>query len=255
MNEGGRLVLSSGFRSLVLDEIDSTNEEAKRRAEAGEAGGLWILARRQTTGRGRRGRSWQAAPGNLMATLLLRPEVTAARSAELSFVASLAVAETFEALGAPSCALKWPNDVLIGEAKAAGILLESSGAAAGRPDWLAIGFGLNLAWAPAGTPFPATALAAHTEGPSPDPEAVLPVLARSWARHYDTWARDGFAPIRAAWLARAKGLGQPVVARLGTCEACGVFTDLDANGALVLETAAGRRVISAGEVFFARSGG
>jgi BirA family biotin operon repressor/biotin-[acetyl-CoA-carboxylase] ligase len=244
--------LPGGYRALVLDEIDSTNEEAKRRAEAGEAGGLWILARRQTAGRGRRGRSWEAALGNLMATLLLRPDVTAARSAELSFVASLAVAETFEALGAPRCALKWPNDVLIGEAKAAGILLEASGAAHGRPDWLAIGFGLNLAWAPAGTPYPATALARHIAAPPPDPESALPVLARGWARHYDTWAREGFAPIRAAWLAGARGLGEPLVARLGTREVSGVFRDLDESGALVLETASGRRVISAGEVLFVR---
>jgi BirA family biotin operon repressor/biotin-[acetyl-CoA-carboxylase] ligase len=245
--------LATGYRALVLGEVDSTNAEAKRRAEEGEAGGLWILARRQTAGRGRRGRAWASKPGNLMATLLLRPEVTAARSAELSFVASLAVAETFEALGASKCALKWPNDVLIQDAKAAGILLESSGTAGGSPDWLAVGFGLNLAWAPADTPYPATALASHIDGLPPDPETVLPILARAWVRRYDTWAREGFAPIRAAWLERARGLGEPLVARLGTREVSGVFRDLDENGALVLETASGRRVISAGEVFFARS--
>jgi BirA family biotin operon repressor/biotin-[acetyl-CoA-carboxylase] ligase len=244
--------LPSGYRALLLDEVDSTNEEAKRCAEAGEAGALWILARRQTAGRGRRGRSWESRPGNLLATLLLRPDVTAARSAELSFVASLATAETFEALGAPKCALKWPNDVLIGEAKAAGILLESSGAAADRPDWLAVGFGLNLASAPEGTPYPATALARHIAAPPPEPERILPILAREWTRQYDTWERQGFAPIRAAWLARAPGLGEPLVVRLGTREVSGVFADLDENGALVLETASGRQVVSAGEVFFAR---
>lgn len=237
-------------RILVLDEVDSTNEEAKRRAEAGEAGPLWILARKQTAGRGRRGRSWEGKPGNLMATLLLRPDASPAKAAELSFVAGLAVADTFEMLGATSITLKWPNDVLIGEAKAAGILLESSGATEGRLDWLAIGFGLNLAWAPEGTPYPATSLATATAVPPPEPEAVLGVLAAAFARRYETWEREGFAAVRAAWLARARGRGGRLVARLGREEIEGVFLDLDETGALILETAAGRRAISAGEVFF-----
>ena len=80
-----------GVGLLRLDEIDSTNEEARRRAEAGERGPLWILAQRQTAGRGRRGAVWQAAAGNLTATLLLSPP---GNFAQLSFAAALAVADT-----------------------------------------------------------------------------------------------------------------------------------------------------------------
>lgn len=237
---------------VVLDEIDSTNEEAKRLAEAGEAGPLWILARTQTAGRGRRGREWDSKPGNLMTTLLLRPNVSPAKAAELSFVAGLAVADAFEMLGARNIALKWPNDVLIGDAKASGILLESSGASEGRLDWLAVGFGLNLAWAPEGTPYAATSLAAATGVAPPAPVAALGMLAGAFARQYETWGEGGFAPIRALWLARAKGRGERIVARLANAEIEGVFMDLDETGALILETAAGRRAISAGEVFFVR---
>ncbi len=246
------MILPAGHRVVLFDEIDSTNEEAKRRAEAGEAGSLWILAHRQTAGRGRRGRGWESKPGNLMTTLLLRPAASPAKAAELSFVAGLAVAEAFEMLVATNIALKWPNDVLIGEAKAAGILLESSGASEGRLDWLALGFGLNLAWAPEGTPYPATSLAAATGTAPPGPEAVLGVLAEAFARQYETWERGGFAPIRAAWLARARGRGERIVARLANAEIEGVFADLDDSGAMILETATGRRAISAGEVFFVR---
>ena len=244
--------MSQGYRTIAFEAIDSTNEEAKRRAEAGEAGPLWILARRQTAGRGRRGRGWESKPGNLMATLLLRPNVSPAKAAELSFVAGLAVAEAFETLGATNVALKWPNDVLIGEGKSAGILLESSGAHEGRIDWLALGFGLNLAASPEGTPYPTTSLAAATGAAPPAPEAALSVLAEAFARRYDTWEREGFAPVRAAWLARARGRGERLVARLANAEIEGVFVDLNETGALILETAAGRRTISAGEVFFVR---
>jgi BirA family biotin operon repressor/biotin-[acetyl-CoA-carboxylase] ligase len=243
-----------GYRALIADEIDSTIEEAKRRAEAGEAGGLWILAHRQTAGRGRRGRAWESRAGNLMVTLLLRPDVPPARAAELSFVAALAVADTLSELGAPSVALKWPNDVLIGDAKAAGILLESSAASGGRLDWLAIGVGINLAWAPEGTPYPATCLAAHRAAPAPEPECALAALAKDWSRHYDNWRMNGFPSIREAWLARARGLGEPILARLGDGDIEGVFVDLDERGALIVETASGRRSIAAGDVFFARTG-
>lgn len=246
------VVLREGYRALVLDEIDSTNEEVKRRAEAGEAGGLFILARTQTAGRGRRGRAWVSGKGNLFATLLIRPGVPPQTAAQLSFVAAIAVAETFESLGASAVTVKWPNDVLIGGAKAAGILLESSARSAAEIDWLAVGMGLNLAEAPAGTPYPATSLKAATGRAPPDPADVLPILAAAWARQYEVWKDEGFMTIRAAWLARAEGLGRRITARLEAEEMEGDFVDLSETGELVLETRAGRRRVSAGEIFFVR---
>ena len=78
---------------VVLDEIDSTNAEARRRAEAGEAGPVWLVGLRQTAGRGRRGRAWETGEGNLAATLLLRTDKPPAEAAQVSFVAALAVAD------------------------------------------------------------------------------------------------------------------------------------------------------------------
>lgn len=231
-----------GVGLVRLDEVDSTNEEARRRAEAGEGGPLWIMADRQTAGRGRRGRVWETLDGNLAATLLLRPKASPA--AQLSFAAALAVAE-MAADFAPHAAItvKWPNDVLAGGKKLAGILLEAGSG------WLAVGIGVNLAHFPDGTEFPATSLAALGVTPPP-PDTALAVLAARFTHWQALWERDGFAPLRAAWLARAEGLGRPVRARLPHEERQGTFEGIDATGALLLQEPGGVRAISAGEVFF-----
>ena len=238
-------------RVLVVEEIDSTNEEARRAAESGDAGNLWILARTQTAGRGRRGRDWVSPRGNFHGSLLLRPNVSPARAAMLSFAAANAVAESFEALGARAVQVKWPNDVLIGGAKAAGILLESSARNAAAVDWLIIGIGMNLNEAPKGTPYPATSLKEQT-GRSALPEDALAIVAGAFAAQYERWQREGFAPVRADWLTRAAFLGERIVARLENESVEGVFADLSEDGALLLDTALGRRSITAGEVFRAR---
>jgi BirA family biotin operon repressor/biotin-[acetyl-CoA-carboxylase] ligase len=226
-----------------LDEIDSTNEEARRLAASGEAGPLWIVTQRQTAGRGRRGRVWQTSHGNLAATLLLRPEVPPGQAAQLGFAAALAVAEmAAHFVPQAEITVKWPNDVLARGRKLAGILLEAG------PDWLAIGVGVNLVCFPEGTEFPATSLAALGAAP-PTPEAALTLLAARFAGWFSRWKRDGFAPLRAAWLARAEGLGAPIRARLPHAEHCGAFEGIDADGALLLREAVGLRTIMAGEVF------
>src|ERR1043166_8409052 len=124
------LSAASGARLLSLDEVGSTNAEAFARARAGERGPLWITARRQTAGRGRRGRAWVSEPGTLYASLLLTDPAPPQRAAELSLVAALAVhdalAERAAVLG-PRLTLKWPNDVLCDGAKLAGILVEGEG--------------------------------------------------------------------------------------------------------------------------------
>jgi BirA family biotin operon repressor/biotin-[acetyl-CoA-carboxylase] ligase len=255
-----------GVRLVRLDEVDSTNAEARRRAEAGDArhGPLWITALRQTAGRGRRGRVWESGSGNLAATLLFDPEAPPAASAQLSFAAALAVADT-AAHFAPRAeiSVKWPNDVLArarpaemdsGSApgcasqntfrKLSGILLESGS------NWLAVGIGINLAGHPAETEFPATSLAALGVLPPPSPEDALAVLAARFDHWLAQWRMNGFAPLRTAWLARAGGLGLPIRARLPQEERHGAFEGIDATGALLLREASGVRAITAGEVFF-----
>jgi BirA family biotin operon repressor/biotin-[acetyl-CoA-carboxylase] ligase len=147
--------------------------------------------------------------------------------------------------------LKWPNDVLIGGRKVAGILLESSGeGGTGTLPWVAIGIGVNLQTAPDSTSFPATAIAAY--GPAPTPAQALTELAQSWDQRCRVWREKGFAPIREAWLAHAAGLGGPVEARLPAETINGTFEGLDREGALLLALPDGsRRAITAGEVFFA----
>ena len=224
--------------------LDSTNDEAKRLADAGEAGPLWIAAARQTAGRGRHGRRWESLSGNLATTLLLMPERPQGEWPQLSFAAAIAATDTMAGF-APGAriAVKWPNDVLADGKKLAGILLERAG------PMLAIGIGVNLAHFPEGTEFPATSLAGFGVVP-PSPDQALTALAAQFAKWYEVWRGQGFAPLRDAWLARASGLGQPIRARLPDGERRGVFEGIDATGALLLKEGTGTRAISAGEVFF-----
>jgi BirA family biotin operon repressor/biotin-[acetyl-CoA-carboxylase] ligase len=241
-----------GYALKSFDVIDSTNEEAKRLAVSGETGPVWITAARQTAGRGRRGRSWQSPTGNLAATLMLRPGKPAGECAQLSFVAAVAAHDALVAL-APGfeVRVKWPNDILAVGSKIAGILLESSSTAGARPDWLAIGVGVNLSTHPVDTEYPATSLSALGTVP-PKPDEALLHLAANFAKWYEVWRSEGFEAIRDAWLARAAGLGGRIRARLAHEEANGVFEGIDENGALLLRTSVGNvRVIPAGEVFFA----
>lgn len=241
-----------GYALKSFDVIDSTNEEAKRLATAGVHGPIWIMAGRQTAGRGRRGRSWQSPTGNLAATLLLRPGKPASACAQLSFVTAIAACDALLALApAVEFQVKWPNDVLAGGKKIVGILLESASQGDAVPAWLAIGVGMNLAVHPEDTEFPATSLAAvNVQLPQPD-DALLH-LAANYAKWYEVWRGEGFATIRDAWLARAAGLGGRIRARLAHEETNGVFEGIDENGALLLRAGGGSvRAIPAAEVFFA----
>ena len=240
-----------GYALLELDEIDSTNEEARRRAAAGEQRRLWITAGHQRAGRGRRGRAWQSSPGNLFATLLLRPEKPAGECAQLSFVAALAVSDMLARFARHTdLALKWPNDVLASGRKIAGILLESESDADGTVTWLAAGIGVNLAAFPEDTEFPAISVAALGAAP-PAPTDALLHLAAAFAKWYEVWRTAGFAPVREAWLARASGLGSRIRVRLANEEILGVFQGIDDSGALLLGLPGGGvRAIAAGEVSF-----
>lgn len=235
----------------AYDELDSTNAEARRRAEAGEGGPVWITAALQTAGRGRRGRSWSTQRGNLAATLLMLTGKPAAEAAQLSFVAALAACDLADAcLGPGAARLKWPNDVLVHGRKVVGILVESGA----RPDgrlWLAVGIGVNLAHAPTDVERPATAFADHMATRPPQPLDALEVLATAFERWRVVWDRDGFPPIAAGWSARAAGLGQACEARLPNRTIKGIAEGLDADGALRLRLDDGSiERITAGDVFF-----
>ncbi|HYC99309.1 biotin--[acetyl-CoA-carboxylase] ligase [Brevundimonas sp.] len=239
---------------LLLDQTDSTNAEARRRAEAGETGPLWIVARRQTGGRGRRGRAWESDTGNLFATLLMTTPKPPAEAAQVTFLAALAVADLLDAFAPPSLVtIKWPNDVLLAGEKASGVLVESGAHPSGGL-WLAVGIGVNLAHAPTGTERPATALAHHLRGDvgAPPPvEAAAARLAEAFAVWLERWETLGFEPILDAWRARTPGLDGPATARLGHETVEGRAEGVAPDGALRLRLADGTlRLISAGDVFF-----
>lgn len=243
----------AGYGRRVYDSLPSTLTEAARLAPD-LTGPLWLLAREQTAARGRRGRPWAMPPGNFAGTLVMKPQEPPAVLALRSFVAALALYDALgEAGGWQGLALKWPNDVLLHGGKVAGILLEGAGQG-GRTAYLAIGIGVNLVAAPAPAEVepravPPVSLKGET-GAEVTPEAFLTLLARAWAHWDQQFQREGFAPIREAWLARAARLGERITARTGSTETIGVFETVDEAGALVLTTAAGRAVIPAAEVFF-----
>jgi BirA family biotin operon repressor/biotin-[acetyl-CoA-carboxylase] ligase len=242
--------MADRIRRVALDSIGSTNDEALARARAGEAGPLWITARMQSAGRGRRGRAWTSAPGNLHATLLLADPCPPARAAELSFVAALAVHDALAA-AAPRCAprllLKWPNDVLISGRKVSGILVE--GESAGGRFAAAVGIGINCRHHPDDTAYPATDLAA--EGLAVEAEDLFALLDVSLQQRVAQWDRgDGFAAIRADWARRASAPGDRVSVRLPDRVVSGTFQGVDDRGRLLLQSAAGvPEVIAAGDVF------
>lgn len=238
----------------MLASVDSTNAEAARLAPA-LTGPCWILAGEQTGGRGRRGRAWASPRGNFHATLVLRPQEPAATVALRSFAAALGLREALVALtGLPQpFTLKWPNDVLLNGGKLAGILLEGAGQGA-QVAHLAIGIGVNLIAAPDPEMLDPDALAPVTllaeTGHRIAPETLLDALAPAFARWEHRLAAEGFAPLRAEWLAHAANLGAPIRARTGTATRTGTFETIDATGALILRTAQGRETIPAAEVFF-----
>ena len=235
----------------ALDEIDSTNAEARRRAETGETGPVWITALRQTAGRGRRGRGWETGMGNLAATLLCVTPKPPVEAAQISFVAALAVADLAMAYVPQSLvSLKWPNDPMIAGRKTSGILVESGAHPAGGL-WLAVGVGVNLATPPEQAERPATAFSAHMRGPPPKPLEALPVLAEAFERWRTLWDSAGFPAIADAWTQRAHGLGERCTARLAHETLEGIAEGLDGDGALRLRLADGVvRRITAGDVFF-----
>ncbi|NNC38967.1 MAG: biotin--[acetyl-CoA-carboxylase] ligase [Acidimicrobiales bacterium] len=246
------------MRFIHISEIDSTNAEARRRAEVGDFGPLWISSDVQTLGKGRRGREWVSKSGNLYCTGLYPYDGDLASAAKLSFVAALAVADSLEQYIDPALIrIKWPNDVLVAGQKISGILLESG--TENDQTWVAVGTGINLVNHPENTETPATHLLAHIDpeklqGPEPLFAAKEPVLA-TYAARFDHWRslylENGFEPIQQAWTARAKGIGEPVKARLSDKTIEGIALELDETGALCVQTKDGCIVkIHAGDVFF-----
>ncbi len=239
----------------VFDEIDSTILEARRRAERGEVSPVWLIAKSQTAGRGRRGRTWTSHSGNLMATLLFNTEQPPQQIALLGFATGVALAETIDAIaGAGTAQLKWPNDVFINGAKVSGIMLDA-GTLSGGESWVALAFGVNLADAPQNIDQATTCLRdlLPPDAPTPDPLEFFSLLRprlESWAARID---REGFEPLRRAWLGRTYGMGSEARVVQGETTLEGRIAGLSSRGELELDTASGRRLVAAGDVFLPKA--
>ena len=220
-------------------------------AETGDFGPLWITAKRQSLGKGRRGREWVSKPGNLFCTGLFPHKGALASAAQLSFAAALAVHDTVAHFRPDAdTKIKWPNDVLMNGAKISGILLESG--TTNEQLWVAVGIGINIGSAPEDTPYPTTYL--HENTPQTPRPLISEVKHKLFAR-FEYWMeahiRDGFEPLRTAWLDRAQGIGGSVTARLPNETIEGTAIGMDKDGALEVQTHSGKTIkIHAGDVFF-----
>lgn len=256
---------AQGYRLESFPSVGSTNEIAIERAREGDPGRIWFVSKRQEAGRGRRGRAWETAEGNLAATLLVLPEAEIKVAATLGFVAGLALADALAAVapgrpvrvgidgGTPLSGgrfeLKWPNDVLADGAKLSGILLETT-MIDDRRYAVAIGIGVNVVAHPTDMPYPATSLAAL--GIACDAEHLFLALSDAWVENASLWADGrGLAVIRDRWLSRAAGLGSEVAVRAEGRVVRGVFESIDDECRFVIRDSDGARVaIAAGDVHF-----
>jgi BirA family transcriptional regulator, biotin operon repressor / biotin---[acetyl-CoA-carboxylase] ligase len=245
--------LPDGVDVIVLGEVDSTNDEVRRLADNGSTGPLWVRAASQTKGRGRRGRSWLSEPGNLFMTGLITLDCAPIEAANLSFLTALSVAEAIDQFVDPAqVQLKWPNDVLINGRKTSGILLESWVSSSGLQ--VAVGIGVNIVTMPENIDQLITCVAHHAlpVGNNCDAATVFGLILSRFHYRLALWREQGFEPIRGAWLKRAMGLGQPMVARLPHETIAGTFKGLNPEGALELELLDMTiRLVTAGDVFFA----
>ena len=240
------------FRHTALGDVGSTNLECLKRAREGDAGNLWITADRQLQGRARRGRSWVSEPGNLYASLLLIDLAPTAALASLPLAVAVAVQTAIARVMPPGMrppSIKWPNDILIGDAKASGVLLESETLPDGRFA-VVIGCGINVIHAPRDIMYPAATL--HQAGSSISAEVLFGRLCLAMAQELDIWdGGRGISAIRKTWLAKAEGMGRQITVRMADRTVTGTFKDIDQTGCLVLADPDGKtQNIAAGDVFF-----
>lgn len=259
----GDKALSAGYRLTGFDSIGSTNTEALAAAGAGDFGGHWFAARHQSAGRGRRGREWFNPSGNLAASLLIIPDAEPDKIATLGFVAGVAIARALEVVlphgvvksqsvagdEGGYVALKWPNDVLAGNAKLCGILLEACKTPSGQTG-VVVGCGVNVVATPQGVPYATASLAEL--GYLRSAEDVFVALSDAWVEAFALWDDGrGIADVLELWRQSAAGIGGPISVQQDGVVRQGIFETIDSTGRLIMRDESGARVtITAGDVHF-----
>src|SRR3978361_1568009 len=237
--------VSAGYKLAAFDQLGSTNAEALTRGRAGEFGPMWFVPSEQAAGRGRRHRPWIAPRGNLASSILEVIDVSPAVAATLGFSAGLALEAALQRVSIEASlmaagsdfmkfSLKWPNDVLAGRHKLAGILLEAEAMPDNRLA-VVVGIGTNVIAAPEATPTPATSLAAL--GVNIGAEELFAVLSDSWTEFRGIWDRGrGVGETGGLWMGGPAGLGRGVAIQSGSAIVEGTFDTIDEQGCMIVRT-------------------
>lgn len=230
------------FTFLELSQVTSTQDVAHELARDGKLShSMVIIAKEQTKGRGRYDRTWLSPEGGLYISIVLKPPLKLEYWSQISYVIGISLCEAIMHIDPTTVPkLKWVNDVLIGNKKVAGILLELI-----EGETLVVGMGVNLK---------ANArvdelLGAHLDGKF-KAEELLDVFLRRLKYNYNLWCDTGFEPIRTLWLRMAYGIGKAINVNLRTQTQSGTLIGIDDLGRLQLLDGATMRLISAGDVFF-----
>ena len=263
-----------GFCLHHFASLESTNDAAKNFYQEHETGSLWPIhvfwADEQTKGRGRMGRTWVSDLGNLYVSFLMRSLVCSSeRISELSFVFGCAVYKALEIClgnGGELLKLKWPNDILVGQAKIAGILLESEIWPMATPQisekqpinpWVIMGTGINLNSAPSNLSYATTCLLQegmrlNSSYGVPSVYDFLKILCMKLKEFIETWGKEGFLVIRELWLSKAAFLGEKISVNVGRKKIAGIFEGIDERGFLILRTETQMETISSGNIWLER---
>lgn len=240
--------MSLQWKLQTFDQVRSTQSLAKEAAAQGARAGLVIHAMAQDEGHGRHGRPWISERGNLYLSLVLRPECKATKLGQFSLLTGLAVFRAIaQILGhSQELQLKWPNDVLLGEKKCAGLLLETELDQSGNVEWLVAGIGINILSAPENI---GAALQDYTKSPI-ELDVLRDSVLEQVSALYNQWKSEGFSAIKQGWLAAAHPKGAPLTVKIGTQIERGHFHALDESGNLILSLGENQlKTITAGEVY------
>ncbi len=239
-----------GKERVVLESCETTMSEAETLARAGAAHGTVVITKEQTAGRGRRGRSWDSASGTGLAmSIILRPELATVSVPPITLAAGVAVCDAVNSLGA-AASLKWPNDVVTGTRKLAGILTEMS-TFENRIEHVVVGIGVNVSAVPEGLQAIATSVA-EASGTEVSMEELEGALLPELERQFDVFFGQGPSAIIDAVRERIEWGRLASTRASGGLELTGRAIDIDPSGALIIEDAAGaRHSVVAGEVTWA----
>ncbi len=238
------------MKIINKDSVTNTNEALKEMARNGAKSLTMLCAAEQTEGRGRHGREWKSAAGNLHASILLRG-VPKDRAHELAFVAALAAVEVVESfLFDQEVTLKWPNDILVDGKKIGGILLESE-ISGGEIEFLVIGLGLNVGATPDGLDGKATSFADYET--EVDLEETKQLLGEAFTEYLETWLdtgeAGGFERIGNLWMQYAAFLDKEISVKLPEGEVRGIFRGMNPAGEMVLDEDGVENTYSSAEIF------